>query len=57
MTTYTLIFWTVTTVNAWGHPTQVLQKRTFEYPTLQQCYGTVEAIKPKAWTCIRREAI
>lgn len=55
MTTYTLVFWTITTVNSWGFSAEVLQKRTYEYRSYQECLNTVEALKPKAWTCIRRE--
>jgi hypothetical protein len=57
MTTYTLIFWTVTTVNSWGFSAEVLQHRTVEYRSYHECLATVEAVKPKAWRCVRKEFI
>lgn len=55
MTTYLLTFWVVATTTHWGFSAEVLQYRTVELKTYQDCLNMVENVKPKTWRCTKRE--
>jgi hypothetical protein len=53
MTTYVLIFYTLTTTS-WG---PMLSTRHMEFPTLTKCEAAAVAHGAQAWACILKEQI